>query len=104
MVLVQTVYIAIACYNASLVLHERLLDRIVKAPMSFFDTTPIGRILNRFSQDMVTVDSSIRFTMIQMMRGVSSIFTTIIAISYSFPAFLVAIIPLSVLYYFLQVT
>ena len=99
----MTIYTAIACYNGSFVLHERLLKRITKAPMSFFDTTPVGRILNRFSQDMTTVDVAIRFTMIQMLRGVGTIFTTFIAISLGSPIFLAALLPLSIAYYIIQV-
>ena len=33
-------------------LHQSMLERIIKAPMAFFDVTPAGRILNRFSKDM----------------------------------------------------
>ena len=47
-IFVQTISVAIASVTAARILHERLLDAIIKAPMSFFDTTPVGRVLNRF--------------------------------------------------------
>ena len=34
------------------VLHQSMLEKVVKAPMAFFDRTPAGRVLNRFSKDM----------------------------------------------------
>ena len=101
--MVQTIGIAIATVGAAALFHQNLLDRIVKAPMAFFDTTPTGRILNRFSQDMAIIDSNIRMTLVSFLRGISGLLTTIVAISYTAPIFVAFLVPLSVLYYFVWV-
>eukprot|EP00330_Aristerostoma_sp_ATCC50986_P004972 CAMPEP_0114597136 /NCGR_PEP_ID=MMETSP0125-20121206/19377_1 /TAXON_ID=485358 ORGANISM="Aristerostoma sp., Strain ATCC 50986" /NCGR_SAMPLE_ID=MMETSP0125 /ASSEMBLY_ACC=CAM_ASM_000245 /LENGTH=70 /DNA_ID=CAMNT_0001801307 /DNA_START=53 /DNA_END=265 /DNA_ORIENTATION=+ len=33
-----------------------MLDKLIKSPASFFDTNPVGRILNRFSNDVGVLD------------------------------------------------
>jgi len=43
------------CSSARM-LHDGLIRSVVRAPVSFFDTTPTGRILNRFSGDLGQID------------------------------------------------
>ena len=42
--------------RASWDLNKNMLMNIMRSPMSFFDVTPIGRILNRFSKDIDMID------------------------------------------------
>ena len=45
--------------SASTVLHRMLLTKLMKAQMMFFDTKPLGQILNRFSKDMDILGMSV---------------------------------------------
>ena len=45
--------------NAARILHSEMLDNVLKLPQSFFDTTPMGRIINRFSKDIYVLDDQL---------------------------------------------
>uniref|UniRef100_A0A3B3TWY9 Canalicular multispecific organic anion transporter 1-like n=1 Tax=Poecilia latipinna TaxID=48699 RepID=A0A3B3TWY9_9TELE len=49
-VFLGTLLLTNAAVNASRLLHSRLLNNVLRVPMVFFDTTPLGRILNRFAK------------------------------------------------------
>ncbi|ETV63576.1 hypothetical protein H257_19497, partial [Aphanomyces astaci] len=61
MTMVRTLSIFSSGVAASRRLFENMTNALLRAPMRFFDTNPIGRILNRYSNDIDTVDSSIPF-------------------------------------------
>ena len=42
-------------------LHNSLLERVTRAPMSFFNSNPLGRIMTRFSKDTAMADSIVPF-------------------------------------------
>lgn len=85
--------------NASDTLHSAILKKVVFFPVSFFDVTPIGRVINRFSQDMATIDEDLANTMSQLIGMGGSVLGSIGAIAGSTKGtFLILMIPLSILY------
>lgn len=56
--------------KATLALHQRLLSNMMRLPMTFFDTTPKGRIVARFSNDINTLDYSLPFNIKQFIPAV----------------------------------
>jgi len=61
-------------------LHHRLLVHIMKAPVKFFDVTPVGRIVNRFTSDVGSIDQSV----IYQWAGLSDqLMTTIVGLAIS---------------------
>ncbi|KAF9148077.1 hypothetical protein BG015_010226 [Linnemannia schmuckeri] len=61
--------------RASRILHQKVLGRILHSPIRFFDTTPLGRITNRFTRDMDTVDQQVIIASANMMVDFLSTFT-----------------------------
>lgn len=44
---------------AAIHLHKRLLHGVIRAPLQFYDQTPVGRILSRFSKDVDVIDTGL---------------------------------------------
>uniref|UniRef100_A0A1B6D6I6 ABC-type glutathione-S-conjugate transporter n=3 Tax=Clastoptera arizonana TaxID=38151 RepID=A0A1B6D6I6_9HEMI len=94
--------LAIGTLLAAKWLHFSMLENIFRAPMSFFDTTPIGRIVNRFSKDIDVVDNTLPNNISSFLSCFFQVIGTILVIGYSTPLFLSVIVPVGVLYYLVQ--
>ena len=102
-VLVAAIVMAMGSLNASTKLHLDLLANILHSPSSFFDTTPQGRILNRFSKDIEGIDSVIPRIITMCLMTFLGAVGTLIVLGISTPWILIIVPPLGVLYYLIQV-
>lgn len=103
LVVVQTLILWIFCsIEASRKLHERMAFAIFRSPMSFFETTPAGRILNRFSSDIYRVDEVLARTFNMLFVNSARAIFTLAVISTTTPAFIALIVPLAAVYYWVQ--
>ncbi|CRL02864.1 CLUMA_CG015851, isoform A [Clunio marinus] len=100
--LIGAVFFAIGAIRSARNLHKGLLHNTLRLPMSFFDTTPLGRIMNRFSKDTDVIDALLP----QMMRNWIWMFFSVVAIfiviSISTPIFMSVAVPIIIIYYFIQ--
>ncbi|KAJ4249461.1 ATP-binding cassette transporter yor1 [Fusarium torreyae] len=89
-----SVVLSILGTKASKVMLRIAVTRVLRAPMSFFDTTPLGRITNRFSRDVDVMDNNLSdaLRMFFLTMGmITSVFILIIAFYYYF---VIALVPL----------
>ncbi|KAG6453080.1 multidrug resistance-associated protein 1 isoform X1 [Manduca sexta] len=88
---------------AARALHAALLGGVLRAPsIGFFDCTPVGRVLNRFSKDVDVLDNVLPMTLRGWTSCFFSVLGTLFVISLSTPIFLAVILPIGILYYVIQ--
>lgn len=82
-----------ACISISsaTTLHNKMLDRILHAPFSFFDTTPQGRVTHRFSKDVDTLDNLIGDMSRMLLGTIVQVVGSIVLIAVLTPFFLIAV-------------
>ncbi|XP_072392166.1 ATP-binding cassette sub-family C member 10 [Diabrotica undecimpunctata] len=112
------VYVELACVNTLFTLirsfifayggimaatkfHKVLLKTVLKARCTFFDVTPIGRIINRFSSDTYTVDDSLPFILNIFLAQLFGLLGSLFITMYGLPWICVFLIPLVPIYTYL---
>ncbi|KAJ3078084.1 hypothetical protein HK100_010839, partial [Physocladia obscura] len=94
-------FFAFSGTRASKNLHEKALARIIRAPVSFYDTTPLGRIINRFSRDVDAIDNNLSFSFRQLITQVGVTLSTFIVMCTAIPWFTAPCVPAIILYYWI---
>ncbi|XP_022103515.1 ATP-binding cassette sub-family C member 9-like [Acanthaster planci] len=94
--------LVMAALIASTGLHQNMLRNVIRAPLRFFDTTPIGRILNRFSSDLQMVDTRLGQSLSSLLSCFFQCLSAIIVNTVVMPFFIVFVIPIAICYYFVQ--
>ena len=92
-------YIFWGSLRASRKLHYRLLDAVTRAKIQFFDTTPLGQLMNRFSKDVEAIDQDVSPTAAGVLSCLASLISIVLLISAITPGFLVAGFFIALLYY-----
>lgn len=88
--LIRDLWIFIGSLTASWRLHNRLMSTVTKAKFKFFDVTPLGQIMNRFSKDLEGIDQEVAPVAIGVMACALGIIVTVVLIASVTPGFLVA--------------
>ncbi|KAJ2115005.1 hypothetical protein IW146_002642 [Coemansia sp. RSA 922] len=95
---IQMWFVYSGAIRAARSLHSRLVRRVVRATPRFFDSTPLGRIINRFSRDMYTVDESTMDTIVWWSCDILAVLSVLVIITAVTPTFIIIAAVVSILY------
>lgn len=88
--------------RASSSLHDLVLIRISRSPMRFFETVPIGRVLNIFTRDQDEIDTQLPVLTDAFLQQVMIIISNLLLIVIVFPWFALPLAAIAALFIFMQ--
>lgn len=89
--------------RASSLLFRRLLWDVVRSPIGFFERTPVGDLLNRFSKETDTVDVDIPDKLRSLLMYAFGLLEVSLVVAVATPLAVMAILPMLILYAAFQV-
>ncbi|KAL1426473.1 hypothetical protein MTO96_018304 [Rhipicephalus appendiculatus] len=90
------------CMRASVNLHNRMFSCIIRAPIRFFDTNPIGRIQNRFAKDLGTIDDLLPPTGLDITFIFLNLVGVLVVVAVISPWIIIPTLILFVLFFYLR--
>jgi len=91
-----------ASLRASSLLHNQLFAKVFNCPTKYFESTPIGRILNLFSRDLDETDGRLVGNTEQLLQNILTISITILFVVLVYPWFLGALLLMAVIFFFVD--
>ena len=90
------------CLRCSERLHDKMVWAVLQAPVLFFDSNPVGRIMNRFSKDIGCLDEVLPKTFLRSIQFILVLFAGILVPTVTNPWLLVVVVPLAILVVFIS--
>ena len=87
-------------FRAAKTIHAASMARVLRGPLpTFFDVTPVGRLVNRFSKDQDSLDAALPAMLSEFLESCVFLLSIVVLCGVNAPVFLVAMVPLSFLFY-----
>ncbi|OQR67649.1 multidrug resistance-associated protein 1-like [Tropilaelaps mercedesae] len=101
-VIIGSFALAFGCLSASSTLHSNMLWSIMRAPIAFFDATPLGRIINRFGKDIDVLDLELYLHLDGWLDSFFQVIATVLLVCIKIPFFLLIVLAISLVYFVIQ--
>ncbi|VFQ97027.1 unnamed protein product [Cuscuta campestris] len=97
--LINSFWLITTSLSAAKRLHDAMLKSILRSPMVFFHTNPLGRIINRFAKDLGDIDRNVAPFANMFMGQISQLISTFVLIGLVSTMSLWVILPLLIMFY-----
>ncbi|KAI8360647.1 P-loop containing nucleoside triphosphate hydrolase protein [Mortierella sp. GBAus27b] len=97
----RSFFLSLVIFKKSVAYHDRLFRKILRAPMSYYDVTPLARILNAFARHLYVVDETLPDSILQIMQYLPLVIGAAILVVLMVPWSLIAVVAILVVVWFL---